>query len=226
MIICVYLTIFILSIFLLQKIVKENYNEDEKMKVYCINRIRRTDRRDRFLETIKKSKVYDKLDIEMIDAVDKENIDKTSFPENLKPGEIGCYLSHLQSLMKLLSTKDKDQYALIFEDDAVCEEGIEQVLRDKKYKKYDILIIGHNYNNSCKDKQKEICEDIEIDIVHGAHAYLINKKGANKLLSKAFPITKPYDYFFVDKDIRKELKIGLLKNSICGVHNIKDTNTQ
>lgn len=219
--IVIYLIILTICIWMLySNKIKEGYNRDSKIKVYCINRLNRPDRREKFLEKVKKYKNYLQLDIEMVDAVDRDNLEAEVLSK-LKPGELGCYLSHIESLLRLLSTQKDIDYGLIFEDDGFCDDQLHKILQKGLYKDYDMMILGHNYHDS-KNCKGGICKDM--NVVHGSHAYLINKKGANKLISKAFPITKPYDLFYVQKE--NGLNIGLLKDNICKAEDLKDCDTQ
>lgn len=211
------------------KIEKEKY--DYKVKVYCINLQRRPDRKDSFLSKIKDSIYYSMLDIEIVDAVDRDNIDKDVFEGVLNTtGEIGCYLSHINCFLRLLSTPKTTNFCMIYEDDALCKDTLKEILDTEPTKKYDLLILGSNYrkgdNITCVDddeiKQK-ICTNLEY--VFGAHAYLINKKAANILLKNSIPIRKPFDLYYSNSKEFKDLKIGFLNTSVCSPVNLLDSDS-
>ena len=77
-----------------------------------------------------------KLNIEKISAVDGRFVDIEAFSDDdlckkqmgrgLQPGEVGCYLSHKKAIEQFLSTDAR--YAIIFEDDAIPNEGFEDTV--------------------------------------------------------------------------------------------------
>lgn len=206
----------------------DNFN---KIKVYCINRISRPDRLKRFYERIKKSLFSDYLDIQIIRAVDKDNLDLELIKSPLPPGATGCYYSHIKILLEFLSTDKEIKYCLIFEDDAVCKDDLLPVIKNyvEGQTEYDLLILGDNYRQGeieCVDDAKlkiEIC--YKFNMVFGAHAYFVNKRAANILLSQAFPIKNPYDLYYSDPEVYKDLRVGLTNYKICNPEDLNDSNT-
>lgn len=108
---------------------------------------------------------------------------------------IGCGLSHLKTWKKFL--KSKSNYGVIFEDDIFFDKQLNLKEEIEKFishtpKDFDILYTGTISENSIckylpfkiKDGGKIINEYIKIPyLALGAHAYIISKKGAKKLIN-------------------------------------------
>lgn len=207
------------------------YEELKQIKVYCINRVSRPDRLRKFYDTIKQNSFYKYLDIQIVNAVDKDNLISNTHNTSLPLGALGCYYSHIKVLLDFLSTNIDTKYCLIFEDDAVCEDTllllIQNYLQDQN--EYDLLIIGDNYRRGsieCVEDpnlKMEICT--KFNMIYGSHAYFVNKKAANILIARAFPITNHKDLYYSDPVIYKDLRIGLTNSSICKPREISDSNT-
>jgi len=116
-------------------------------------------------------------------------------------GGIGCYLSHV-NLWKKIGDSSEDVF-LILEDDAApsiySADEINRFLNsiNKADPDWDAIYLGwakpfYSSNNDIK-----ISNDIYKinEITFQTHAYLINKKGAKKLLEKAFPIVDQVDSY-------------------------------
>ena len=105
-------------------------------------------------------------------------------------GAIGCSISHMNVWSKFLETND--DYAIIFEDDIVLEENFNEKLANALFevpRTYDIIYlgcIGCDTNNLLFGK---ITKKIQLtsniaknDFALGTHAYIVSRKGAQKLL--------------------------------------------
>ena len=152
-----------------------------------------------------------KLDI---DKLKSENI--LTKDCTLSKGEIGCFLSHIHLLNKVVDT---GKYTLILEDDAkVPEDLIEKIIKTIKTAPgdFDILFLGYNY-------YEEYTTFKQINYLHGAQAYLINPKNMNKeKINKLLPISKPYDlilpiffktYIVIPKIVELHEKFGGISNT-------------
>ena len=179
----------------------------EELRFYVINLDASKKRLDKFKAAFNKTK----LKIERISAVDGNLIDIEAFSDNdmcqkqmgrgMQPGEVGCYLSHKKAIEQFLSTDAP--YAIIFEDDAIPDEGFEDVL-------YAIIEKFLNYNSSAVAvnlgaldfKYSSKVLPINNRILRCAHrfpmlatAVLWTRSGAKTFLDNASPITMPYDNF-------------------------------
>lgn len=120
-----------------------------------------------------------------IDKLKKDNI--VSPDCKLTKGELGCFLSHIHLLNKVV---DSGKFTLILEDDAkVPNDLIEKIIKtiETSPKDFEILFLGYNY-------YEEYNTFKQINYVHGTHACLINPKNMTKeKINKLLPIKKAYD---------------------------------
>ena len=125
-------------------------------------------------------------------------------------GAIGCYLSHI-SLWKMLLESDEEMF-LIFEDDVDINIKINNFT--KKINKsinlinnnnnWDIIYLGY-FNINSKDINK--ISKKKKDMIYGLHGYIINKKGAAKLLKYAFPIVDQIDSYISYMGIHRNVNL-------------------
>lgn len=126
----------------------------------------------------------------------------------LSSGEIGCFLSHKKLYSKLLSSDLAA--AVVLEDDVALADDIQAVVNEvMTMPSWDIIFLGHHGRSSRSSKtlvsfwgQKRIgggrrlarpCEK-----VMGTYGYIISRRGALKMLSKASGIQKPIDHLTGD----------------------------
>jgi glycosyl transferase family 25 len=142
-------------------------------------------------------------------------------------GAIGCYLSHIALWKKLLES-DQEMF-LIFEDDVDINNNIDNLMvKTNDYintinkKDWDVIFLGYSLISLLNN---DIPEDINdkykiTNIIYGLHAYIINKKGARKLLEKALPIVDQLDsymsYMAIMRDVNmyKPTEILFIQNNI------------
>ena len=121
---------------------------------FVINLKRREDRLEIFknryiLNSSPEKKIHIEygFDAKFYENEDEEEIHlfKTKF-ENLKPGEIGCFLSHIRLFKKLVESEEP--YFIIFEDDALfCDnfhEKLDGILAELP-ENFDILYFGGRF---------------------------------------------------------------------------------
>lgn len=131
------------------------------------------------------------------------------------PGMIGCYLSHVKFWTKVMSSESKHEYQMVLEDDAVVSDDFEaralQMVEELQSNpdtrdQWDVLLLGAF---SCVHperkygiyrlqagllgggrKQRRVSENIQVP--HrplGTHAYILSKRGAQKLMQRASKAT-------------------------------------
>jgi len=170
---------------------------------YVINLARSTDRRKRISAELSNLGI----DFEVFDAVDGAQLTEEDMAlysstrsrkeggRELGLGEIGCALSHLRLYQKLLQSHD-DEF-LILEDDA--EFGIAGV---EIVRRRDRFVTDWEHVNFCTDARTKPFGERVWDIYRLAHfsgmangtvAYLINRAGAQKLLSHGLPVAYAAD---------------------------------
>ena len=134
-------------------------------------------------------------------------------------GAIGCYLSHTNLWKRLVEEKGADnQTYLIFEDDigplrkettiSHINEFINELNRMSP--NWDVAMLGWMKPlPGVKDADQDMTKNIVKvnDITFGLHAYLIRKKGARKLLEKAFPIVDQLDSYLSYRAARGDVEV-------------------
>jgi len=225
----VFIIIILLILFLLlencfiSKI--ENFNLD-KFGIYIINLDSRI---DRFQITSNLLNKYDFKNIIRFSAINGKNLSKNELTKIIEPsalksifdnyrkehyelsyGAVGCSLSHF-NLWKKLEIDNLDSI-IIFEDDTFPSFNfieLQQIIENYAPNDWDIILFGGIYN-----KYKNINNYIhKIYSFYQTHAYIINKKGALKLLDKAFPIKKQIDSWLSDLSSDNLVNIyGIIQN--------------
>lgn len=195
----------------------------QNIPIHVINLEHRTDRKIKLLEQFAKhnitnytfvNAVYgDKLDIDEMLASGEINFSD----RQLKNGEYGCYLSHLNIFRSILESSD--ELHLILEDDVYFVNGFNSKL-DKLLKKlqdveWDIFYLGVNsYSPECR-KGTFVGNKIDgiycpIDPPTGTHAYLIKKETVKKIIDLMSPIVLPIDILLVRLDLKRLTLINLI----------------
>jgi GR25 family glycosyltransferase involved in LPS biosynthesis len=119
---------------------------------------------------------------------------KTSRYIKMSDGEIGCCVSHAKIWQKVVD--ENISKCLVLEDDAIKIlpgfDGILSSLIDKLPEDWDILLLGFMlFKDSCQVIDDDISKVSDFLLTH---CYLINNKGAKKLLDN-LPINAPIDTF-------------------------------
>ena len=126
--------------------------------------------------------------------------------KQMTPGALGCYLSHMYVWEDSFRN---NKNILVLEDDIITVgtkkqffKKLNQFLEDVP-KDWDIIYLGyHDYRSGFVKKMpinmnQEICR-LENN-VQGTHAYIINRRGAQKLLKDAKPIKSQVDDYMNKK---------------------------
>lgn len=138
-------------------------------------------------------KNLDKIHLSNIVKQSKDNIGR-----ELTAGEVGCYYSHIKAIQQFMGSND--DFAIITEDDIVIVDDFERHVCDiinNFNKNIDILLLGYRngYGSFWKGTSIAAYDCVRfVDCGYGAHAYLISKLGAKKILSLAASPTWPFDY--------------------------------
>jgi len=210
---------------------------------FLINLKRRPDRLDKF------NKISPIKDYKLIYGFDGQNIkneydnDKVNKFTNLRPGEIGCFISHLRIYETIV--KDNIDYALIMEDDAKFCDNFNEKLQNliKNIKDYDILYIGgrftpnfsmnpdnytkitdnivqHKYNDNYIFNKNPTNNDLtfRIDTDRTTHSYIISKNICKLLLdvfNKSNNIDIPIDFWIIETLHYNNIKIYSCNPLLC-----------
>lgn len=178
------------------------------MKTYIINLEKSLDRK-RYVENILSN--YPFLDIEFIVAVDANKMSNEEqnklfnvtdfskkYSKKVRPGEIGCTLSHQKCYRKLLNSNE--DYVLILEDDIILNNEFQETLEKLKnhidpIKPQVILLSGWYwfYKSTRLNKKYKLADVLDAFLTH---AYIINKTAA-KLLVEPYPSTMADDWKYI-----------------------------
>ena len=101
------------------------------------------------------------------------------------PGEVGCALSHQKIYKKIIN--ENIEAALILEDDVVLSSDLREILNNITLSKTkpEIILLSR-VNKYYKKSIKNICGSYNLHKTHQAttaHAYIINQKAADRLLT-------------------------------------------
>ena len=171
------------------------------MKTYIIN-LKRSPERKVYMQNILKD--FPSLDFEFIAAVDgkamstkeQESLFDTKtfrkrYSVEVRPGEIGCTLSHQKCYRKIVN--DNEPYVLILEDDIMPPADIAPILKDVEEKMKTetpqiILLSGWYWFY----KTSPLSGEYKLAHVYDAfltHAYVINQAAARLLIEERPCIT-------------------------------------
>lgn len=202
------------------------------IKIYYINLDRRTDRNLLIQDSLKFFEKYN-IQCERISAIDGTTLDLDSLiktnvisPQTtLKKGEIACSLSHIKAWETFLESKN--YYGIFLEDD-VCincnyaNDIFEEIIKELDSIKFDWLFLSFNSLGNLKTYDGKIIEKhfyIPDTYGYGTHAYILNRKGALKILkyykNKNIQITHQLDLFsIVEHDITKIINSKFIYMSV------------
>lgn len=129
-----------------------------------------------------------------------KNLDQMRFERNVGrrvlPGEIGCYMSHLELWSRIAT--GPDEIALILEDDVIFHEDFPAALQraEQLADFWDVLKLNRIRAKAPKTIAK--IDGYDLNIYRGAFtgmgAYLIKKDAAQRLLPGMLPIRRPIDH--------------------------------
>lgn len=159
----------------------ESYAELHSIPIYIVSMDRRPHRRQEIISRIKDDPRYH---IAMTAAVDGHKLFEVFIT---KPGEAGCFLSHLMMWKAFLKTDAP--FAFILEDDADIQLPEQWHLIDSAVKhtpnNWEIIWLGSTQIHY-PSKNTRVNEHISVNrsVLFGTHAYLISNAGAKHLYNK------------------------------------------
>jgi GR25 family glycosyltransferase involved in LPS biosynthesis len=204
--------ILIIILFLITKFYKqENFKNNYNIKVIYINLEKDKDRNKKMIKTLKennikyyrKNAVYGKnlninnIDNRIIDSIGLEDIKNKNykFGLSLTMGGIGCAISHYEIIKNISEDKDNNNKYIILEDDINFQKNlisnIQKVLKSAP-NNWDIIYIGYGPISDDYKNKKINYNFYKTNRVHGTFGYILNKKGAKKILN-LFPIKYQID---------------------------------
>ncbi|RTR38253.1 glycosyltransferase family 25 protein [Shewanella canadensis] len=177
-----------------------------KFKIFVINLDTSLDR----LASIQKSCDHLELRFQRVSAVLGSDLGKEEkakvynlrdnlrkYDKALNDGEIGCYLSHAECWTKII--EDELDYALVLEDDAILTDELPLYIEKlaASCHEWDYIRLSHG------SKVKPVISSVDLGeglflqralkLNSTTTGQFISFRGAEKLLSSAFPISRPVD---------------------------------
>lgn len=210
-------------------------NKLDSIKVFVVNLKKDIEKKDHMLKLCKKFS----LDCHFIDAVDGKLLSEEEISKNydnekaikysrreMSRGEIGCLLSHKHIYQKMIN--ENIEQALILEDDIEFCNDIRNVLYsiDLFPKNWEVILLGH-HSYAARDTETQasiwwrqhISTKFNLirpsEIGKGTYGYLINNRGAKKLLGTLDQYHKPIDHYTGND---KEVNVYAISPVLIAVH--------
>jgi GR25 family glycosyltransferase involved in LPS biosynthesis len=144
--------------------------------IYCVNLERRPDRREQASKEFQKFN----LDFEFFTGVDGHKLNVKS---TIKPGHVGCVLSHL-NLYRYLKTIEGSVF-MITEDDVVFSSDFIDIFLDRIKAvpdDWNLLYFGGNHNGI---SPKMVSQKIHrLQKTYTTHCYLVKKSSLDSLINE------------------------------------------
>ena len=161
--------------------------------IYLINLDRSTDR----LQSAEQHFNAVGLPFERIVAIDARKEDMSIYPidrkvfqrthgrTTIRPGEIGCYFSHLKALRAFLASGR--EFGVVCEDDVLPQEQLSAVLVELLdcSSEWDIVSLFHFHRGGplVLRRAKEFSMNVHIAHISSAAAYIVSRQAAETLVS-------------------------------------------
>lgn len=174
-------------------------------KIYVINLVRRSDRKEALLKEFKKLNLPSEISVTFITAVDGEelpakidtegNINYRVIPDFLDPssgrtqtkGEIGCALSHHKTWERAYKELGDKESCLILEDDVYFQPNfwskVEEISKEAQKIKYDLLYLGRIKVNKAARERTLGMDLLEPSYSYWCSSIVYTKRGLEKILS-------------------------------------------
>jgi glycosyl transferase family 25 len=133
------------------------------------------------------------------------------------PGELGCYLSHVEAMRTFLASQAR--YALILEDDVISGPQLPAVLQalTEVSQRWDMVKLSAVHSGTPVPVVR-LTDTHTLSVMlsrcAGSSAYLINRRAAEVYVAGLLPMSLPYDHVF-DQGWRWGLKVRLVSPPPC-----------
>jgi glycosyl transferase, family 25 len=132
-------------------------------------------------------------------------------------GELGCYLSHVQVMQRVLASDA--EFALVLEDDVLLDSSLPAVLQGlmNKPERWDMVKLSAVHSGTPMPVL-EVAPGHQLAVMlsrcTGSSAYLINRQAAQAYAAALLPMRLPYDHVF-DQGWRFNLKVRMVTPTPC-----------
>lgn len=117
-------------------------------------------------------------------SIDRKVFERTHGRATIRPGEIGCYFSHLKAIRVFLAS-DKE-FGVILEDDVLPQERLSEVLQElfAVSNEWDIVSLFHFHRGGpiVVRRSKQFALAVHVAHISSAAAYLLNRNAAERLI--------------------------------------------
>ena len=199
------IVVLIILIYLLIKNKTENFSICPIDQTYIIN----LDKDKQRMDTISKELNRENINFKRFSAINGNDLDIKSekckkyftddITKELKPGQMGCSLSHITIWEEIASNNNNNMY-MIMEDDANVPRNFNKDIMkyvNEMPKNWDMLLLGANrligkkYSNNLLYTDKSIKRNGN----YGLYAYIIKPNTAKKLLRTCEKMNKTIDHY-------------------------------
>jgi glycosyl transferase, family 25 len=132
-------------------------------------------------------------------------------------GELGCYLSHVQVMHRVLASDA--EFALVLEDDVLLDSSLPAVLQGlmNHPARWDMVKLSAVHSGTPMPVLN-VAPGYQLAVMlsrcTGSSAYLINRRAAQAYAADLLPMRLPYDHVF-DQGWRFNLKVRLVTPTPC-----------
>jgi glycosyl transferase, family 25 len=197
----------------------------DRLQTWVINLDRATERLCRITARLQRLGLpFERLpavDARTLRAEQEAMLDKPAYrrKHGMEPlaGELGCYLSHVEVMHRLLaSTAD---FALVLEDDVLLTERLPAALQGllAHAQRWDMVKLSAVHSGTPRPVL-EVAPGQHLAVMlsrcTGSSAYLMNRRAAKAYLDGLLPMSLPYDHVF-DQGWTFGLKVRLLTPTPC-----------
>ena len=133
------------------------------------------------------------------------------------PGELGCYLSHVEVMRRFLDSRA--DFALVLEDDVLLGPSLPAVLEGlgRVASRWDMVKLSAVHSGT-PAPVAEVAPGQQLAVMRskctGSSAYAINRRAAERYLAGLLPMSLPYDHVF-DQGWAFGLKVRLVTPTPC-----------
>lgn len=156
-------------------------------------------------------KIVEAIDGKKISREDLEHYFSKEEGYELLSGERGCALSHRRLWEQIVAGSHNE--VLILEDDVILNKNIFSLIQKKEFLPDDWEFINFSTDAKQETFGEYLFKNYKVSMLSqpawSAACYLINKKGAKKLLNSSFPIRYQADVLTTRTDITNLVSYGI-----------------
>jgi len=199
--------------------------DDKKLQTWVINLDRAPDRLQRISEQMARLGLrwqrLPAVDARAFTPEQRALLDEAEYRrlhgKDPVPGELGCYLSHVEVMQRFLASDA--EFALVLEDDVLLKDSLPAVLQGlvANAARWDMVKLS-SVHSGTPVPVLEVAPGQQLAVMlsrcTGSSAYLINRRAARAYAQGLLPMRLPYDHVF-DQGWRFGLRVRLVTPTPC-----------